>query len=95
MLYLLQVRWFLYFQLVHHILNYLQLTQPSLDIKPASVARDLFVDAQAQQISNIYDAIKDTEDDNVSISTEESPETAKLPVLINEKNIQLIIKIYD
>lgn len=44
--------------IVLDILNYLRLTQPSLDTKPASVARDLFVDAQAQQVSNIYDAIK-------------------------------------
>ncbi|MFA5048811.1 MAG: baseplate J/gp47 family protein [Patescibacteria group bacterium] len=44
--------------IVLDILNYLRLTQPSLDTKPASVARDLFVDAQAQQVSIIYDAIK-------------------------------------
>lgn len=44
--------------IVLDIINFLRLTQPSLDTKPASVARDLFIDAQAQQISNIYDSIK-------------------------------------
>ena len=40
------------------ILNSLKLSQPSLDTKPGTVSRDLFIDAQAQQISNIYNAIK-------------------------------------
>ena len=44
--------------IVLDILNYLRLTQPSLDVKPASVARDLFVDAQAQQVSIVYDTIR-------------------------------------
>lgn len=44
--------------IVLDILNYLQLAQPSLDIKPNSVARDLFVEAQARQVSIIYDSIK-------------------------------------
>jgi hypothetical protein len=40
--------------IVLDMINYLQLTQPSLDVKPGAVSRDLFIDAQAQQISNIY-----------------------------------------
>lgn len=45
--------------IVLDILNNLKLTQPSLDTKPGSVARDLFVDSQAQQIALIYNAIKE------------------------------------
>ena len=41
------------------ILDYLRLTQPSLDIKPNSVARDLFVDGQALQIASIYDKLRE------------------------------------
>lgn len=40
--------------IVLDMLNYLKLVQPSLDTKPGSVARDLFVDSQAEQISNIW-----------------------------------------
>jgi len=45
--------------IVLDILDRLRLTQPSLDTKPNSVARDLFVDAQAFQMSNIYDALRE------------------------------------
>jgi len=45
--------------IVLDILDYLKLTQPNLDIKPNSVARDLFVDAQAVQVSKIYDALQE------------------------------------
>lgn len=45
--------------IVLDIIDRLRLTQPSLDTKPNSVARDLFVDAQAFQMSNIYDAIRE------------------------------------
>lgn len=41
------------------MLQRLQLTQPDLDIKPGTVARDLFVDLQAQQVADIYDALRD------------------------------------
>jgi hypothetical protein len=47
--------------IVLDILDYLRLSQPSLDIKPNSVARDLFVESQALQISNVYDAIRDAQ----------------------------------
>jgi uncharacterized phage protein gp47/JayE len=41
------------------MLEYLRLTQPSLDIKPNSVARDLFIDGQALQIASLYDALRE------------------------------------
>lgn len=44
--------------IVLDFLDYLRLVQPSLDVKPNSVARDLFVDAPSQQLANIYDALK-------------------------------------
>jgi hypothetical protein len=37
----------------------LKLTQPSLDTKPASVARDLMIDLQAQQVSEVYEALRE------------------------------------
>jgi uncharacterized phage protein gp47/JayE len=45
--------------IVLEILDYLNLAQPSLDVKPNSVARDLFIDPQAFQMSNIYEALKE------------------------------------
>lgn len=45
--------------LVLDILDYLKLTQPNLDVKPNSVARDLFVDAQSMQVSKLYDALQE------------------------------------
>jgi hypothetical protein len=45
--------------IVLDIMDYLRMAQPSLDIKPNSVARDLFVDSQAFQIAQIYDAINE------------------------------------
>jgi len=45
--------------LVLDILDYLRLTQPSLDVKPNSVARDLFVDSQSLQIATLYDALRE------------------------------------
>ena len=45
--------------IVLDILEYLRLTQPSLDTKPNSVARDLMVDGQALQIANLYDALRE------------------------------------
>jgi uncharacterized phage protein gp47/JayE len=46
-------------ELVLDILEHLRLTQPNLDIKPNSVARDLFVDGQALQASSLYDALRE------------------------------------
>ena len=45
--------------IVLDILEYLRLTQPSLDTKPNSVARDLMVDGQALQVANLYDALRE------------------------------------
>jgi uncharacterized phage protein gp47/JayE len=45
--------------IVLEMLQRLQLTQSSLDVKPGSVARDLFVDLQGQQVADIYDALRD------------------------------------
>lgn len=44
--------------IILEMIQQLQLSQPSLDIKPGSVARDLFIDAPAQQISNLYDLLR-------------------------------------
>lgn len=40
--------------IVLDMIEHLRLTQPNLDIKPNSVARDLFVDNQALQVSGLY-----------------------------------------
>jgi uncharacterized phage protein gp47/JayE len=45
--------------IVLDMLDQLRLTQPSLDTKPGSVSRDLMIDAQALQVSNIYEALKE------------------------------------
>lgn len=41
------------------MLEQLQLTQPQLDTKPATVARDLFIDPQAQQIAEVHDLLRE------------------------------------
>jgi hypothetical protein len=41
------------------MIQQLRLTQPSLDTKPATVARDLMVDLQAQQVSEVYEALRE------------------------------------
>lgn len=41
-------------EVVSTLLERLKLTQPNLDTKPGSVARDLFIDAQAEQIEKLY-----------------------------------------
>lgn len=45
--------------IVLEMLQRLQLTQPSLDTKPGTVARDLFIDLQGQQVADLYDAMRD------------------------------------
>jgi len=45
--------------IVIDMLQQLRLSQPSLDTKPGTVARDLMVDLQALQISDIYEALKE------------------------------------
>ncbi len=44
--------------IVLEMLQYLKLSQPNLDTKPNSVARDLFIDSQALQISSIYEELR-------------------------------------
>jgi len=45
--------------IVLDMVQQLRLTQPSLDTKPATVARDLMIDLQAQQVSEIYEALRE------------------------------------
>ena len=45
--------------IVIDMIQQLRLTQPSLDTKPGSVARDLMIDLQATQVSDIYEALKE------------------------------------
>lgn len=45
--------------IVIDMLQQLRLSQPSLDTKPGSVARDLMVDLQALQVSDIYEALRE------------------------------------
>lgn len=45
--------------IVLDMIQQLRLTQPSLDTKPGTVARDLMVDLQALQVSDIYEALKE------------------------------------
>lgn len=45
--------------IVLDMIQQLRLTQPSLDTKPATVARDLMVDLQAQQVSEVYEALRE------------------------------------
>ena len=45
--------------IVLDMIEQLRLTQPSLDTKPASVARDLMIDLQAQQLASIYEALRE------------------------------------
>ena len=46
-----------YSELVNSMLERLRLVQPNLDTKPGSVARDLFVDLQADELQKIYKLI--------------------------------------
>lgn len=45
--------------IVLDMLDHLRLVQPNLDIKPASVARDLLVDGQALQVASVYDVAQE------------------------------------
>ena len=44
-------------EIVSTMIDRLKLTQPNLDTKPGSVARDLFVDLPADQLARLYKAI--------------------------------------
>lgn len=41
-------------EIVSDLLNYFKTSQPDLDTKPGTVARDLFIDAPSQQLANLY-----------------------------------------
>ena len=47
-----------YNDIVLSYLETLRLVQPNLDTKPKTVARDLFVDAQAEQLANLYNELR-------------------------------------
>jgi uncharacterized phage protein gp47/JayE len=44
-------------EIILSLLDFFQLAQPNLDTKPGTVARDLFVDAPASQLSLLYDEL--------------------------------------
>lgn len=45
--------------LVLDVLDRLRLTQPNLDTKPNTVARDLFIDSQSFQLANLYETARE------------------------------------
>ena len=44
-------------EIILNLIDFFKLTQPELDTKPGTVARDLFIDAPATQISLLYDEL--------------------------------------
>lgn len=56
-------------EIVNSIIERLKLTQPNLDTKPGSVARDLFIDSPADQIERLHSSI-------LVVSDKQSPESA-------------------
>ncbi len=44
-------------EIILNLIDFFKLTQPDLDTKPGTVARDLFVDAPATQLSLLYDEL--------------------------------------
>ena len=44
-------------EIVSSMVERLRLTQPDLDTKPGTVSRDLFVDVQADQLSQLYNVL--------------------------------------
>ena len=46
-----------YSQIARSMVDRLRLVQPSLDTKPGSVSRDLFIDIQADEIQKLYGLI--------------------------------------
>ena len=47
-----------YNDLVISFIEYLRLVQPEMDTKPGTVARDLFIDAPSQQLSELYSQLR-------------------------------------
>lgn len=58
-----------YSEIVNSMTERLRLTQPNLDVKPGTVARDLFIDIQAEQIERLHRSL-------VLVSEKQSPEKA-------------------
>lgn len=58
-----------YSEIVNSIIERLRLTQPNLDTKPGSVARDLFVDIQADQLQRLHSTL-------LLVAEKQSPESA-------------------
>lgn len=56
-------------EIVNSIIERLRLTQPNLDTKPGTVARDVFIDLPADQIERLHSSL-------VVVSDKQSPETA-------------------
>jgi uncharacterized phage protein gp47/JayE len=56
-------------EIVNSIRERLKLTQPNLDTKPGTVARDLFIDIQADQIERLHSSL-------LLVSQKQSPEQA-------------------
>lgn len=46
-------------EIIQSLRDFYKLTQPDLDTKPGSVARDLFIDAPASQLAILYDELSD------------------------------------
>jgi hypothetical protein len=44
-------------EIVLSLIDFFRLAQPNLDVKPGTVARDLFIDAPANQLSLLYDEL--------------------------------------
>jgi uncharacterized phage protein gp47/JayE len=58
-----------YSEIVSSMTERLRLTQPNLDTKPGTVARDLFIDIQAEQIERLHKSL-------ILVSEKQSPEKA-------------------
>jgi uncharacterized phage protein gp47/JayE len=58
-----------YSEIVNSMTNRLKLTQPNLDTKPGTVASDLFIDIQAEQLENLHKSL-------ILVSEKQSPEKA-------------------
>jgi uncharacterized phage protein gp47/JayE len=56
-------------EIVNSIIERLRLTQPNLDTKPGTVARDLFIDVQADQLQRLHSSM-------LTVSQKQSPELA-------------------
>ena len=46
-------------EIILSLIDYFRLSQPDLDVKPGTVARDLMIDGPASQLSLLYDALSE------------------------------------